>query len=1129
VATFDNTSDKNVTIDSAIDVLGIDINSGYDGTITQTATITVRASGYAQDAGTFSGGSQAIDVAYNGAFNVQAGSFTSTSGTLSVERNFTINGSAAFSANGGTITFDGAEGADVSTLSCGSKTFNLIQIDKNYYTADVTIGSDCTIPLGNSPTMSGDVITNNGTVTVGTGTWTINASYTQSSAGASTTFTGTKIDVNDRNLQSGQPGYLSLTGGTFTASSMTTLDSEGDINNSGNKLPTGLTLTLNGIDNGDNANITCSGTESFNTVYISKSYYTTDVTIGSDCVFPLGDNATVSGEVITNNGTVTVGTGTWTINASYTQSSAGASTTFTGTKIDVNDRTLQVNFPGYFAVTGGTFTASNMTLFDIQGNLDNSGNKLPTSLTLTLNGADTGDDASITCSGSESFTSVLLSKTSYDATIVIGSTCIFPLGNNATTSGGTITNNGTVNVGTGTWTINASYTQSNAGATTTFTGTTIDMNDRASDAGFPGALTLTDGTFTATSMTTLNMEGTLNNSGNKLPTGLAFTLNGTGSADSASITCSGNEAFASLTINKTNSSAQTTFASNCTTIGAFTRTDGVVNNSGSAYTLTVQGNFSMSTTDAFGGTNLTVKLSGSNTQNISQNAANTFSSPFIIDKTGSNPASLSTDLTTSTAACTVTEGIFNINGEIFTCGNTFTIEDGGTLRLIGSENPTTPTLNSGSTVEYVGDGDVSADTYNPRSWTYSNLTTNFTDTTDSLSSTDLLSTNLNIYLAMNESSWTNDCSTTSILDSSGNNHPGLSCPASTGSVGGTSGKINNGGYLDGNNDFLQIDNPNLPTGDFTYAFWINTTDTDAQLLFASNGSGGNEMWVKINGSNNLTVTTDGTVRINYSTNIHDGSWHHVAITKTGGYIYLYIDGVYKTSATDSSVLNFSSCPFLIGVDVDSGCTGTLGEYVAGTFDDVRVYTRAISPAEIYSLSQALTVSTISSLVISNIFTLSSGSFISPTTFQVGGNFLHTGGTFTHNSGTVVFNGTNQTITGSTTFNNLTKTTASTASLTFPASATQIIEGTLTLTGQANNLLSLISSSEDTPWNIDPQGARTISYLYVQDSNNTNASDIEAGCFHVTNGGNNDGWNFDGSQCSFTTFEGNWNMEGIKIN
>ena len=124
-----------------------------------------------------------------------------------------------------------------------------------------------------------------------------------------------------------------------------------------------------------------------------------------------------------------------------------------------------------------------------------------------------------------------------------------------------------------------------------------------------------------------------------------------------------------------------------------------------------------------------------------------------------------------------------------------------------------------------------------------------------------------------------------------------------------------------------------------------------------------------------------------------------------------------------------------------------------------------------------------------------------------GNWIKTGGTFTPQTGTVTLNGTNQTITGSNTFYNLVKTVASAATLTFGAGDTQTIGGTWTAQGAAGNLLSLRSTVTDSQWLIDPQGTRTIAYLDVKDSNNTNGTAVNARGTNSVSSGNNTNWNF----------------------
>lgn len=123
---------------------------------------------------------------------------------------------------------------------------------------------------------------------------------------------------------------------------------------------------------------------------------------------------------------------------------------------------------------------------------------------------------------------------------------------------------------------------------------------------------------------------------------------------------------------------------------------------------------------------------------------------------------------------------------------------------------------------------------------------------------------------------------------------------------------------------------------------------------------------------------------------------------------------------------------------------------------------------------------------------------------INGNWINNG-TFNGGDDVVTFDGGNQSITGNTTFFNLTKTTNTPETLTFAAGSTQNVTGTLTLTGTAGNLLTLASSSPGTSWNINPSGSRTFDYVSVSHSTNTNATDITA--TNSFNGGNNIKWLF----------------------
>src|SRR6184192_2741647 len=105
---FDGTSTKNATIDTNISVTGIQINTGYTGTITQSgsSTVTIDVAGFFQSSGTFTGGSGAIDI--NGNFALSGGTFAASSGTTFFGGQFASDQpGGTFNHNGGTVVFDG--------------------------------------------------------------------------------------------------------------------------------------------------------------------------------------------------------------------------------------------------------------------------------------------------------------------------------------------------------------------------------------------------------------------------------------------------------------------------------------------------------------------------------------------------------------------------------------------------------------------------------------------------------------------------------------------------------------------------------------------------------------------------------------------------------------------------------------------------------------------------------------------------------------------------------------------------------------------------------------------------------------------------------------------------------------
>ncbi len=80
--------------------------------------------------------------------------------------------------------------------------------------------------------------------------------------------------------------------------------------------------------------------------------------------------------------------------------------------------------------------------------------------------------------------------------------------------------------------------------------------------------------------------------------------------------------------------------------------------------------------------------------------------------------------------------------------------------------------------------------------------------------------------------------------------------------------------------------------------------------------------------------------------VNDGKWHHVAGLYDGTEIRLYVDGVLDNFQEASGLIHISKFPVLIGKSENAEETK---RYWNGLIDDVRIYSYALSEAEIKAL------------------------------------------------------------------------------------------------------------------------------------------------------------------------------------
>ena len=238
------------------------------------------------------------------------------------------------------------------------------------------------------------------------------------------------------------------------------------------------------------------------------------------------------------------------------------------------------------------------------------------------------------------------------------------------------------------------------------------------------------------------------------------------------------------------------------------------------------------------------------------------------------------------------------------------------------------------------------------------------------------------------------------------------------------------------------------------------------------------------------VTTDGiTVNSGSTLDMNSQAVSYAAATGSTN------NGTIKLKG-DETLTNISN------LDTDSGWveyTGT-GAYATLPYTGI-YYNLNFSGSGSYTLP--------ASLDTNGEFALNGSAITAPgTELTVGGNFTKASGTFTHNSGLVTLDGLAQTISGNTSFYDLTKNVMSADTLTFASTSTQTVDHTLDLQGISGSSLSLRSSNDNNAWNIvhsGTAGTYTTSYLDVKDSNHTGGSDFVA--LSSTGGTGNTGWVF----------------------
>lgn len=188
---------------------------------------------------------------------------------------------------------------------------------------------------------------------------------------------------------------------------------------------------------------------------------------------------------------------------------------------------------------------------------------------------------------------------------------------------------------------------------------------------------------------------------------------------------------------------------------------------------------------------------------------------------------------------------------------------------------------------------------------------------------------------------------TNVKDKSGQNNNGYMTGFTSTSSALTAGKIGQGLRFDGVNDYVTISNISYNSSqDRSFTVWIKPLSygqTAGRILDLTASPR-----IYLNSSNEVCVDTVDDVAntiCSASNSINYKSWQYIAVyINSTEYIYIYINGQLAVSGQGSNQAQIGAGTLYIGNRYT-----LLGRTFNGSLDDVRIYNRALSAAEIRQL------------------------------------------------------------------------------------------------------------------------------------------------------------------------------------
>ena len=166
------------------------------------------------------------------------------------------------------------------------------------------------------------------------------------------------------------------------------------------------------------------------------------------------------------------------------------------------------------------------------------------------------------------------------------------------------------------------------------------------------------------------------------------------------------------------------------------------------------------------------------------------------------------------------------------------------------------------------------------------------------------------------------------------------------------GKIGKCYYFDGSNDYITVQDVNLPNV-WSYSCWLysEVSSRSWEVVMTCNINGGDAdmqlgLYTRPSG-NNIQNTANG--QYNASIPMTYGQWNHFVGTFDGSNLKTYLNGILvNTKAITNTKLDRPK------LTIGARCRGSNYDcYFKGKLNDIRIYDHALSPLEVKRISQGL--------------------------------------------------------------------------------------------------------------------------------------------------------------------------------